>query len=217
MEEINEYYIDIFLTETYKSLGQYEIITNPDIVGELKEFSLYDLTQYSNKAFEPPQELEFIVITGLTSSKLEEVRTYNLNEPYKVGVKGVTNITNDFIEYKINDIEYKTYINNSVTTPSNPDTDTNNIDTTTSARLSVTPNQFTITNQPISFGVTTFKVIKQKQNFQNDPVIWNADSVFIDIKKTLNAMVIDRGYMPVYDYFNKINNCDTLDDILDIF
>ena len=71
MEVTNDYYIDIFLTQTYKSLGQYEIISNTDIIGQLTEFALYDLTQYSNKAFEPPQELEFIIITGITSSRLD--------------------------------------------------------------------------------------------------------------------------------------------------
>jgi hypothetical protein len=69
----------------------------------------------------------------------------------------------------------------------------------------------------LSDGLTTYSITKLKETFENKPVIWNSDSVFIDIKKTLNAMVIDRGNISVYDYLNKINNCDELDDLLEIF
>lgn len=48
-------------------------------------------------------------ITGHTSSRLNEVKTLDINEPYKVGVNGVLSVTPDYIEYKIDDIFYKTY------------------------------------------------------------------------------------------------------------
>tara|TARA_B100001287_G_scaffold270615_1_gene269627 strand:- start:496 stop:996 length:501 start_codon:yes stop_codon:yes gene_type:complete len=48
-------------------------------------------------------------ITGYTSSRLNEVKTLDINEPYKVGVNGVLSVTPDYIEYKIDDIFYKTY------------------------------------------------------------------------------------------------------------
>jgi hypothetical protein len=179
MEQLNieYYYLDVFLTETYKSLGQYEIISNPNIIGQLTSITLIDNIS-TLRADNPPQELEFILITGITKSRLDEVKTYGSNNVYKLNVKGVFNITNEFIEYSIDNIKYKTYL---------------------------------------SDGLTTYSVTKRKENFENQPVIWNADSVFIDIKKTLNAMVIDRGNVSVYDYFNKINNCDELDDLLEIF
>lgn len=181
MEVVNTnrefYYFDIFLTETYKGLGQYEIINNPDIIGQLTSITLNENVS-TLRAYTPPAELEFIIITGITKSRLDEVKTYNANVPYKLNVKGVFNITNDFIEYSIQNTRYKTYL---------------------------------------SDGLTTYSITKFKETFDNQPVIWNADSVFIDIKKTLNAMVIDRGNISVYDYFNKINNCDELDDLLEIF
>ena len=181
MEVVNTntqfYYFDIFLTETYKSLGQYEIINNPDIIGQLTSITLTDNIS-TLRTYNPPTELEFIIITGITKSRLEEVKTYDSNASYKLGVKGVFNITNEFIEYSIENTRYKTYL---------------------------------------SDGLTTYSITKLKENFENQPVIWNADSVFIDIKKTLNAMVIDRGNISIYDYFNKINNCDELDDLLEIF
>lgn len=177
MEQVNieYYYFDVFLTETYKSLGQYEIISNPDIIGELTSTTI---SLSSLRAFNPPSELEFILITGITKSRLDEVKTYNQSVPFKLNVKGVFNITNEFIEYSIDNIKYKTYL---------------------------------------SDGLTTYSVTKLKESFDNQPVIWNADSVFNDIKKTLNAMVIDRGNISIYDYINKINNCDELDDLLEIF
>lgn len=190
MEQVNLepefYYFDIFLTETYKSLGQYEIITNPDIIGQLKTINLNNgpiilddtNTPTGERSFNPPSELEFILITGITKSRLDEVRTYNQSVPFKLNVKGVFNITNEFIEYSIENVKYKTYL---------------------------------------SDGLTTYSVAKLKEVFDNQPVIWNADSVFNDIKKTLNAMVIERGNISVYDYINKINNCDELDDLLEIF
>jgi hypothetical protein len=182
MEQVNieYYYFDVFLTETYKSLGQYEIISNPDIIGELKSTTLIldNNTPSSERAFNPPSELEFTLITGITKSRLDEVKTYNQSVPFKLNVKGVFNITNEFIEYSIDNVKYKTYL---------------------------------------SDGLTTYSVTKFKESFDNQPVIWNGDSVFNDIKKTLNAMVIDRGNISIYDYINKINNCDELDDLLEIF
>ena len=183
MEAVNSnidfYYFDVFLTETYKGLGQYEEITKPDIIGQLTSITLNDSVS-GLRGYTPPTELEFITITGITKSRLEEVKIYSLfNTPsYKLNVKGVFNITNEFIEYSIDNIRYKTYL---------------------------------------SDGLTTYSITKFKETFENQPVIWNADSVFIDIKKTLNAMVIDRGNISVYDYLNKINNCDELDDLLEIF
>jgi len=47
-------------------------------------------------------------ITGYTSSRLNEVKTLDINEPYKVGVNGVLSVTPGYIEYKIDDIFYKT-------------------------------------------------------------------------------------------------------------
>jgi hypothetical protein len=51
-------------------------------------------------------------ITGYTSSRLNEVKTLDPNNPYKVGVKGVYNVQPDFIEYYLDGILYKTYIQN---------------------------------------------------------------------------------------------------------
>ena len=72
----------------------------------------------------------------------------NIQTPMKNIIK-VTNLTNEFIEYSIDSVRYKTFTYD---------------------------------------GLTTYSVTKLKESFENQPVIWNADSVFIDIKKTLNAI-----------------------------
>jgi hypothetical protein len=169
------YYFNIFLTETYKNLGQYEIIKNPEIIGDRKTITIEKNNGGITTEITP---LPTILVTGLTVSRLDEVKTYNPNQPYKVGINGVTNVTSEFIEYTIGDVEYKTFL---------------------------------------PFGMTTYKVLKEQSVFENQPVIWNADSVFVDIKKTLNAMIIERSNISVYEYFNKMNNCDSLDELLQIF
>lgn len=175
MEELQFYYFNILLTETYKNLGQYEIITNPEIIGDKTTINFEQ-----NKIELPTKSttLQSVLITGLTSSRLNQVKSYDKNQPYKVGVNGVTNITNEFIEYTIDDIKYRTFL---------------------------------------SDGLTTYQLLKQQDVFQNQPVIWNADSVFVDIKKTLNAMVIDRGNISVFEYFGRLNSCDNLSDVQQIF
>jgi len=48
------------------------------------------------------------MITGFTESKLEVIKTFNPDEPYKVGVNGVTYLDDDKIEYTIDSINYVT-------------------------------------------------------------------------------------------------------------
>lgn len=168
------FYFDIFLTETYKSLGQYEIIKNPEIIGELTT-NVFSLNIPNTSTPSTPKS---ITVTGLTKSRLDEVKTYNVNQPFKIGINGVNTIATDYIEYTIGDVKYKTFL----------------VD-----------------------NLTIFSVTKLEDVFDNQPVIWNADSVFNDIKNTLNAMIIERGNITVYDFLNKINNSDELDDLLDIF
>lgn len=61
-----------------------------------------------------------MTITGITDSRLNEVKTYDKNQPYQIGYKGVTNVQynqyNDpeIVEYTINDINYKTVIGKSL-------------------------------------------------------------------------------------------------------
>lgn len=174
--EVTNFYINIFLTQTQKNLGQFSVITNPDIIGDSITFDS-NLNRQSNTTITLPTNSTTITVTGLTSSRLEEVKTYN--NTYKVGVNGVILVSSNSVIYKIDDITYQTLLDGSNTT----------------------------------FYILT----KPSGEFQTQNVLRNDNSVSIDIKKTLDAFIIERSNISVYDYFNKINNCDKLDDLLDIF
>lgn len=66
-------------------------------------------------------------------------------------------------------------------------------------------------------GVTLYGFAKQTNEFETQLIFKDDNSVSVDVKKTLNAFIIDRSNISIYDYFNKISTCDNLDDILDIF
>ena len=170
----NFYYIDIFLTQTYKNLGQYDIIRNNEFFGELIEFNFETQSELLPIEYSEPFSIS---ITGETQNDfLKKIIAYN--GQYKVGVNDVTQVNENFVRYTINDINYITYFNNNLTI----------------------------------YGV---EKITNELEYQN--ILKDDNSVSVDVKKTLNAFVIDRLNIPVYDYFNKINNCTNLDDLLDIF
>jgi len=167
------YYFDVFLTQTTKNLGQFSIVKNNEIIGDLIEFDLASQNSLSRIA---PSEVLNITITGLTSSRLEEVKTYSGD--YKVGVNGVSVVNDEYIIYEIDGVNYITYL------------DTN---------------------------LTIYTINKSSNEFENQDILRDDNSVSIDVKTTLNAFLIERSNISVYDYFNKMNNCDKLDDLLDIF
>jgi len=66
-----------------------------------------------------------MITSGLTRNKLDIIRTYSLTQPYVLGVNGVTDIKPSplaplsaitSISYTLDDINYVTYLNNSLTT-----------------------------------------------------------------------------------------------------
>ena len=48
------------------------------------------------------------MITGFTSNKLDLVKTYNPNNPFQVGVNGVTSVSTNNVSYTIGNINYST-------------------------------------------------------------------------------------------------------------
>jgi hypothetical protein len=167
------YYIDVLLTHQYKNFGQYELIENNDIIGELTDFDFTTQSQLTPFDF---GQTSVAIITGYTTSKLKNVITYT--GEYKVGVNGVTEVNNEYVSYVINDITYLTYLDT---------------------------------------GITLYGFGKLTNEFSLQAILKDDNSVSIDVKKTLNALIIDRSNVSVYEYFNKMNNCNNLDDLLDIF
>ncbi len=172
---MNTYYLDIFLKKTYKNLGLFDIADpNATINGTLSASTVIVPTSPTIPIIQPRN----VYVTGTTKSRLNEVKSYDKINPYKVGVKGVTGVTSEYVEYIIDDIYYKTFL---------------------------------------SGESTYFEFRKMSDTLDQKIIIANENLVSIDIKKTLNAMVIDRSNMSIYDYFSKINNCSSLDDIMEIF
>ncbi len=56
------------------------------------------------------------VITGFTENKLNNIRSYDYSNPYKVGINGVTKVTDTQIFYTINEINYITNLSDLKTT-----------------------------------------------------------------------------------------------------
>lgn len=170
------YYVDVFLTQTQKNMGQFTTIKNNQIIGDLKELPSFYFENQTENTINQSTTPNTVKITGLTASRLNEVKTYE--GLFKVGINGVTVVNEDYIIYQIDEISYTTFIENNL---------------------------------------TIYSVTKPTNEFENQSVIRDDNSVSIDVKKTLNAFLIDRSNISVYEYFNKINNCDNLDDLLDIF
>ena len=63
-----------------------------------------------------------VTVTGITDSKLAEVRGFDFNTPYSVGNNGVTQVTPDYVAYIIGNINYITQLATSATTFSFSDT-----------------------------------------------------------------------------------------------
>lgn len=93
--------IPIFLTQKFENIGLFEDIgTATDVIS----------TNVS--------------ITGVTDSKLSEVRGFDYNSPYTVGANGVTEVTADHIKYTIGNVDYVTLLSDGTTTFSFKDTRT---------------------------------------------------------------------------------------------
>lgn len=184
---MNYFYLNIFITETTKNRGQLEEVVDKSFIKGVTSFTLtqQNTTQPGNIITNQYSNPRIITFTALTKSRLNEVKTYDLTNPFKVNVNGVTKIEKDvttgniiYVDYNIEGISYRTFLSNNL---------------------------------------TYYTVTKTTNEFATKRLINNSNSVFIDIRKTLNAMIIERSNVSIYNYFNKINNCQELDDILDIF
>jgi hypothetical protein len=108
-----------------------DINTTTSIVVELTEppfnyesvisfsHTLYDagyMHTTDDESDEYAEETGGAAVSGVTESKLEQVRSYNLNTPYEVGVNGVTEVTAEHVVYVIDSITYTTVLADGYTT-----------------------------------------------------------------------------------------------------
>ena len=128
-------------------------------------------------------------ITGYTSNRLSEVRSLDKNNPYKIGVNGVFNVQNDFIEYELNGILYKTFFRRIT---ENPTKATKTFNRKVKNYITYPLNQ-TIRD-------TIFKVQKTVDDFEYKPLIkeeGKLEQVFLP--EIEDEIFIERAYSNIYE------------------
>jgi len=160
------------LTNTIKNFGLFSELTDNNIVSQLTSVTFSNNfidTETTSEPFE-------VTISGLTKDRLIDIQTYNGN--YEVGINGVTQITDDYILYTIDNIDYQTFFDTKL---------------------------------------TVYRLNKPTNEFTKQFVIKDNNIPFIDVKKTVNGLLIERNNLSVYESFNRIANTDNLDDLIEIF
>ena len=131
-------------------------------------------------------------ITGYTSNRLNEVRTLDRNQPYKIGVNGVFNIQNDFIEYELDGVLYKTFINENIL---------NNILINRNQRIKF--NQINInyiTYYTERNRDTIFKIEKTVDAFEYKPLIKEENKLEqVFLPEIEDEIFIERAYSNIYE------------------
>lgn len=126
-------------------------------------------------------------ITGYTNSRLNEVRTLDKSQPFKVGVNGVFNIQNDFIEYEIDGISYKTYSINYKFGKRTPSV----------FKTYVTPSFYQWTKNKTN---TIFKVQKTTDDFEYKPLIKEENKLEqVFLPEIKDEIFIERAYSNIYE------------------
>ena len=145
-------------------------------------------------------------ITGRTSNRLSELKTLDINNPYKVGVNGVLNVQTDFIEYEIDDIYYKTFFN--TTFQQGPKTSTKSPRT---LKTYAAPNYVT---EPYRQD-TIFSVQKTSEDFELYPLIKEENKLEqVFLPEIEDEIFIERGVGDIYEKHMRlmdINNIGQLE------
>jgi hypothetical protein len=144
-------------------------------------------------------------ITGHTSNRLNDIKTLDVNNPYKVGVNGVLNVQTDFVEYEIDDILYKTFFDSNGSSGSkSTHKETRKLKTYT------TPNYV---NEPYRQD-TTYKV-QNSDNFELYPLIKEENKLEqVFLPEIEDEIFIERGVGNIYEKHMRlmdINNIGQLE------
>lgn len=131
-------------------------------------------------------------ITGTAESRLNDVRGYDNETPYKVDVNGVVIITNEYIGYKIDNIEYTTYYTGDL------------INLVPTKTIYKTQGSRTYTNGVDDKSVNHF-IYKDEKNS------------FIERGKISNDIFLERNPIAVNDYYFRLNHINSADDFINYF
>jgi hypothetical protein len=144
-------------------------------------------------------------VTGYTSNRLSEIKTLDRNNRYKVGVNGVFNVTSEFVEYELDGIFYKTYIN---VIPFFFQQGRDNIDNVTLIKSYTSPNA-----EPNKQD-TIFRYQPSKNNFVYKPLIKEEvklEQVFLP--KIEDDIFIERVFTNIYEKHMRLMDINTLDGL----
>ncbi len=148
-------------------------------------------------------------ITGYTSSRLDEVRTLDKNNPYKVGVNGVFNIQPEFVEYQLDGIFYKTFFSKTVTLTNKylPQSPSPKFNTKTYTEFKYGSNKRRVN--------TIFRVEKTEDDFEYKPLIKEEEKLEQVFLPEIDAQIfIERAYSNIYERHMRlmdINNIGQLE------
>jgi hypothetical protein len=137
-------------------------------------------------------------ITGYTSNRLNEVRTLDRNQPYKIGVNGVFNVQSDFIEYEIGGVLFKTFLNGtiSVLNTVSPQ-DRAGTSFYKYRRFYSTPSR---TLNPTNRRDTIFKIEKTVDDFEYKPLIKEEEKLEqVFLPEIDDQIFIERAYSNIYE------------------
>lgn len=150
-------------------------------------------------------------LTGYTSNRLKEIRTIDVNNPFKIGVNGVFNIQTQYIEYELDDVFYKTYF-------------FQNIGGSEPARTKIVKNKSYVTppelSKPNNVGDknikdTIFKVKLTGDNFVTRPLIKEENKLEqVFLPEIKDEIFIERSTSNIYEKHMRlmdINNIGQLE------
>jgi hypothetical protein len=141
-------------------------------------------------------------ITGRTSNRLSELKTLDVNNPYKVGINGVLNVQTDFIEYEIDDIYYKTFFNK--TFQNGPKSITKN---QKKIKTYTAPNYVT---EPYKQD-TIFKLQKIGDDFEQYPLIKEENKLEqVFLPEIEDEIFIERGVGNVYEKHMRLSDINNI-------
>lgn len=83
-------------------------------LGSLRELGQSGETRAANSSSN--SSVGFQTVTGITESRLDEVRTYNLQQPYIAGANGVQTVTEAAVVYVLEGVTYTTSLDDLTTT-----------------------------------------------------------------------------------------------------
>lgn len=155
------------------------------------------------------------MISGITSHKLDLVKTYSSTNPYQVGVNGVTNVTYQdpialtgitSVSYSIGDINYTTNLSDLTTDFST--TFTRNIN----RRSNITQFPTTFFTNSSGYDFEPYITFPNKQNTFD--IKEEAKTGLVFPPKINNELFIERQDLAVFERYSRFSEIKNLNDLI---